>query len=46
MFLIPLGLILVFFYINVNIGGVTVDVLPDFAGYLIIAWNAAKLKKD
>ncbi len=46
MYLIAAGLILVFFNINVTIGGRAIDILPDFIGYLLIAGNAAKLKKD
>lgn len=44
MLLIPIGLILVFFYINIPISGFTVDILPDAVGYILIAWNAFKLK--
>lgn len=45
MLLIPLGLILVFFYINVSFGGLTVDILPDAVGYLMIAANAWKFRE-
>ena len=45
MLLFPIGLILVFFYINVPILGRTVDILPDAAGYLLIAVNAWKFRE-
>lgn len=45
MLLIPLGLIPVFFYINVPFGDLTVDILPDAAGYLMIAANAWKFRE-
>lgn len=45
MLLIPLGLILVFFYINVYVGDFVVDLLPDAVGYLLIAANAWKFKE-
>ena len=45
MLLIPLGLILVFFYINVSFGGFTVDILPDAVGYLLIAANAWQFRE-
>lgn len=44
MLLIPIGLILVFFYFNVDLGGRTVDLLPDAAGYLLILYNAWKFR--
>lgn len=44
MLLIPIGLIFVFFYINVPVLGRTVDVLPDAVGYLLIAVNAWKFR--
>ena len=44
MLLIPLGLILVFFYINIYVGDFVVDLLPDALGYLLIAANAWKFK--
>ena len=45
MLLIPLGLILVFFYINISLGGFTVDILPDAVGYLMIAANAWQFRE-
>lgn len=45
MLLIPLGLIPVFFYINIPVGDLTVDVLPDAVGYLMIAANAWMLRE-
>ncbi len=45
MLLIPIGLIFVFFYINIPIGNFVVDILPDAVGYILIAVNLAKLKK-
>ncbi len=44
MLLIPIGLIFVFFYINVPIGDYVVDILPDAVGYILIAINLVKLK--
>lgn len=44
MLLIPIGLIFVFFYINIPIGNFVVDILPDAVGYILIAVNLAKLK--
>lgn len=44
MFLIPVGLIFVFFYINVQVGNHVVDILPDAVGYLLIAANAWKFR--
>lgn len=45
MLLIPVGLFFVMFYINVPIGGYTVDILPDAIGYILIAANMVKLKE-
>jgi len=45
MILIPIGLIFVFFYINIGIGSFTVDLLLDAVGYILIAVNMAKLKE-
>lgn len=54
MYLIAIGLIFVFFYININLTGmapfgfpansVTVDILPDIVGYALIAYNSYKLR--
>lgn len=44
MLLIPIGLIPVFFYFNMELGGRTVDLLPDAVGYLLILYNAWKLR--
>ncbi len=44
MLLIPIGLIFVFFYINIPIGNFVVDILPDAIGYILIAVCLAKLK--
>ena len=45
MLLFPIGLILVFFYINIPIFGHTVDILPDAVGYLLIVFNAWKFRE-
>ncbi len=45
MFLLPVGLIFVFFYINVQVGLHVVDILPDAVGYLLIAANAWKFRE-
>lgn len=45
MLLFPIGLIFVFFYINLPVLGRTVDFLPDAAGYLLIAANAWQLRE-
>ena len=45
MLLFPIGLILVFFYINIPVFGRTVDILPDAAGYLLIAFNAWRFRE-
>lgn len=45
MFLFPIGLILVFFYINIPILGRTVDILPDAVGYLLIVFNAWQFRE-
>lgn len=45
MLLIPIGLILVFFYLNADIGGLVVDLLPDAVGYILIAVNAWKFRE-
>ena len=45
MLLIPIGLIFVFFYINVAAGSRTVDILPDAVGYILIAVNARKFRE-
>ena len=45
MLLFPIGLIFVFFYINLPVFGVTVDVLPDAAGYLLIVLNAWRFRE-
>ena len=45
MLLFPIGLVFVFFYINIPVLGRTVDVLPDAAGYLLIAVNAWKFRE-
>ena len=45
MLLIPLGLILVFFYINIPLGDFAVDILPDAVGYLLIAANAWQFRE-
>ena len=39
MLLFPIGLVFVFFYINIPLFGRTVDILPDAVGYLLIAVN-------
>ena len=46
MFLFPIGLIFVFFYINLPVLGYTVDILPDAAGYLLIAVNAWRFREE
>lgn len=46
MLLIPVGLILVFFYFNIDIGGRVLDLLPDAVGYLLIAFNAWKFRES
>jgi len=45
MILIPIGLIFVFFYINISVGSFAVDLLPDAVGYILIAVNMAKQKQ-
>ena len=45
MLLFPIGLIFVFFYINIPVLGRTVDVLPDAAGYLLIVFNAWQFRE-
>lgn len=45
MLLIPIGLILVFFYFNLDVGGRAVDLLPDAVGYLLILYNAWKFRE-
>lgn len=45
MLLFPIGLIFVFFYINIPVFGRTVDILPDAAGYLLIAFHAWQLRE-
>ena len=45
MYLIPTGLILVFAYINLQVGGRTVDLLPDALGYLLIAVDLFRLRQ-
>lgn len=45
MFFIPIGLIFVFFYINMDIGGFTIDLLLDAVGYILIAVAIAKRKE-
>lgn len=45
MLLFPIGLIFVFFYINIPVFGRTVDILPDVAGYLLIAANAWQFRE-
>ena len=45
MLLFPIGLIFVFFYINIPVFGRTADILPDAAGYLLIAFNAWKFRE-
>lgn len=45
MLLIPIGLILVFFYFNIDLGGRVLDLLPDAVGYLLIAFNAWKFRE-
>lgn len=42
--LIPIGLIFVLFYINIPIGNLVVDILPDAVGYILIAVSLSKLK--
>lgn len=46
MLLFPIGLIFVFFYINIPVFGRTMDILPDVAGYVLIAANAWRLRED
>ena len=46
MLLFPIGLIFVFFYINIPVLGYTVDILPDVAGYLLIAFNAWQFREE
>lgn len=45
MLLIPIGLIFVFFYINIPIGSFTVDLLLDAVGYVLIAVDLRKLRQ-
>lgn len=45
MLLFPIGLIFVFFYINIPVFGRTVDILPDAVGYLLIAFNAWQFRE-
>lgn len=45
MLLFPIGLIFVFFYINIQAFGRTVDILPDAVGYLLIAANAWQFRE-
>lgn len=44
MLLIPIGLIFVFFYINIAVFGRTVDILPDAVGYILIALGARRFR--
>lgn len=44
MLLFPIGLVFVFFYINIPIFGRTVDILPDAVGYVLIAVNARRFQ--
>lgn len=46
MFLLPIGLIFVFFFVNIPVFGRTVDILPDAAGYLLIAANAWRFREE
>ena len=46
MLLFPIGLIFVFFYINIPVFGRTMDILPDVSGYVLIATNAWRLRED
>ena len=44
MYLIAAGLILVFYYFNIEIGGRAIDILPDVLGYLLIAADLVRLR--
>ena len=44
MYLIATGLILVFYYFTIEVGGFAVDLLPDALGYLLIAADLIRLR--
>ncbi len=44
MYFIAVGAIFVFFYLDLDLGTLTIDLLPDIAGYALIAYNAWKLQ--
>ena len=44
MYLIATGLILVFYYFTIEIGGYAIDLLPDVLGYLLIAADLVRLR--
>lgn len=44
MYCIAAGLIFVFFYFTVQVGDLSIDLLPDILGHALIAFNAWKLR--
>ena len=46
MYPIAVGLIFIFFSFTVNILGPTVELLPDFVGYALVAYSAWKLRAN
>ena len=46
MYPIAIGLIFIFFSFTINLLGPTVDLLPDFVGYALIAYSAWKLRAN
>lgn len=46
MYLIATGLIFIFFSFTITLLGPTVDLLPDFVGYALVAYSAWKLRAN
>lgn len=44
MYPIAAGLVFIFFYFNIGMGSLTIDLLPDIVGYGLIAYNSYKLR--
>ncbi len=46
MVLIPIGLIFILYSTSIPVGGISLDLLPDVVGYVLIAVNLWRLKRD